>query len=140
MRLQWLDDKRTWVYWCGRRVFGNGDVYEGEFSYEKRSGRGVTSYANGDKYTGEVRLFVSFAIVSLAAPTHIFLCLVPSLALALCLSSPAVCLPVCLYCCSILSRAAERCLHLAYGLLNKLCQGSLHREARSYLGSHELRA
>ena len=38
-----------------RKVYKNGDIYEGEFRDGKRHGRGVYRFANGDTYEGEYR-------------------------------------------------------------------------------------
>ena len=38
-----------------RKVYKNGDIYEGQFSEGKRHGRGTYRFANGDIYEGEYR-------------------------------------------------------------------------------------
>ena len=39
----------------GRGVDANGDVYEGDWVSNQRSGYGCLAYANGDRYVGEFR-------------------------------------------------------------------------------------
>ena len=34
-------------------AYGNGDIYEGDWDEDKRSGKGSLHYANGDYYEGE---------------------------------------------------------------------------------------
>jgi len=31
----------------------NGDLYEGQWKYDRINGRGIYNYANGEKYDGE---------------------------------------------------------------------------------------
>ena len=35
-------------------IYPNGDVYEGEFFKSKRHGKGVYTFANGNKYIGNL--------------------------------------------------------------------------------------
>ena len=36
----------------GKLTISNGDVYEGEWAYGKKTGRGVYSFKNKEKYEG----------------------------------------------------------------------------------------
>ena len=45
----------------GKYIYTDGTVYEGEWKQNTRSGRGMCSYSNGNKYTGIAHTnFVSF--------------------------------------------------------------------------------
>ena len=47
---EWNDDVKSGN---GIMKYANGDVYEGEWEYNQQSGNGVMKYANGDVYEGE---------------------------------------------------------------------------------------
>ena len=37
----------------GTMTYANGDIYEGEWTWDGRNGQGTMTYANGDIYEGE---------------------------------------------------------------------------------------
>ncbi len=52
-------------YGKGVFTYANGDKYEGEYKNGQCHGRGVYSHANGDKYEGEYKYMVGMVEVCL---------------------------------------------------------------------------